>query len=369
MIDRARTARSAITKRRRNVFNLRNGIILLCLLLIAAPAMAQDAPPIVSVGSSAAHGSILVGPDGFTLYMFAPDGLDNSACYERCAEVWPPLLVRNADALVAGEGVPGELGVIERTTGTLQVTYNGMPLYFWYLDYAPGDTKGHGVGNVWWVVPPATVYIEQDDALGSILVGPTGRTLYLFTNDADGVSACYDQCATAWPPLLVESADAVVAGVNLPGALGTTERTDGTLQVTYNNMPLYFWKDDAARGDTLGEGRNDVWYTIAPEVVVLSSGGDMLVNAAGRTLYQFAGDEPGVSNCTGDCAQAWRALTVGAADRLVAGAGISGELGGIALENGSVHVTYNGMPLYTSTSDRAPGDVNGVVDQWSVAAP
>lgn len=166
--------------------------------------------------------------------------------------------MRNAESLTVADDVPGEVGLIERTTGTMQVTYNGMPLYYWYLDYRAGDTRGQAVGNVWWVVPPATVYIEQAGELGSILVGPTGLSLYLFTNDTPGTSNCYDQCATNWPPLLTESADAVVAGVNMVGELGTTERTDGMLQVTYNGWPLYYWKDDAARGDTLGEGVGEV---------------------------------------------------------------------------------------------------------------
>lgn len=355
------------------MFRLRHLLILLGVLILAAPAFAQNAPPTVSLGSSDQLGQFLVGTNGMTVYMFSNDTLDTSNCYERCAENWPPLLVRNADSLVVPDGLPGELGVTQRTTGTFQVTYNGMPLYYWWQDVNRGDTRGNAVGNVWWVVPPATVYISHDDTLGNILVGPTGMTVYLFKNDQPGVSNCYDQCATNWPPLTVESADAVVKGINLPGELATIERTDGTLQVTYNGWPLYYWKDDAARGDTLGEGVRDVWYTIPPEVVTVSSSADLgsfLVAANGRTLYQYSEDTAGVSNCTGDCNQTWRPLTVGASDRLAAGAGVAGELGMITLENGSMQVTYNGLPLYFNSSDRAPGDVNGAsVDEWSVVAP
>jgi predicted lipoprotein with Yx(FWY)xxD motif len=356
------------------MFKLRSLLLLLCLALVALPTLAQNAPPTVSLGSSDALGDVLVGPDGMTLYMFSRDTLDLSNCYEACAERWPPLLVRNADSLSAGEGLPGELGTIERTTGTLQVTYNGIPLYYWFQDLAQGDTKGNSVGGVWWVVPPATVYISRDDELGSILVGPTGKTLYLFTNDEPGVSNCADDCATNWPPLTVDSADAVVPGVHLPGELSTIERADGTVQVTYNGWPLYYWKDDAARGDTTGEGRGDVWYTIVPETVTLDSStelGDYLVAANGKTLYTFANDEAGVSNCADDCAQNWPPLTVAPNDRLAAGAGIEGELGTIERADGSVQVTYNGMPLYFFAEDQAPGDTTGqgVGDVWAVAAP
>lgn len=244
------------------MFRLRNLLLLACVLLLAVPALAQDAPPFVTIGSSDELGSYLVGPNGLTLYSFANDTLDTSNCYERCAENWPPLLVPAPEALVAPEGLPGELGTIERTTGSIQATYNGMPLYYWSQDYAASDTKGNGRGDVWWVVSPATVYGSVNETLGTILVGPTGMTVYTFDNDEVGVSNCYDQCATNWPPLLVDSADAATLGGGLTGELGTTERTDGTIQVTYDGMPLYYWASDAVRGDTTGDGRGDVWHVV-----------------------------------------------------------------------------------------------------------
>ncbi|MBK9747155.1 MAG: hypothetical protein IPO91_10275 [Chloroflexi bacterium] len=241
-------------------------VLLLCVAIFALPVMAQDdaPPPLVSIGESDL-GPVLIGQNGFTLYLFTRDGADVSNCYERCAEAWPPLLVGAADAeLTMGEGVPGTLGVTERTTGTFQVTYNGMPLYYWWRDWAPGMTTGQGVGEVWYVIPPYVVAGSTSEEHGSFLVGPNGMTVYSFDNDTDGVSACYDQCATNWPPLLVDSADQLIAGPGATGELGTTERTDGTLQVTYNGMPLYYWKDDAARGDTTGDGVGGVWHLVAP---------------------------------------------------------------------------------------------------------
>ena len=101
------------------------------------------------------------------------------------------------------------------------------------------------------------------DALGDFLVDSKGMTLYLFTKDEPGVSNCYDQCAEKWPPLLSEG-DAI-AGSGLDAALlGTTDRTDGTTQVTYNGWPLYYWYEDAAPGDTNGQTVGDVWYVVSP---------------------------------------------------------------------------------------------------------
>ena len=88
-------------------------------------------------------------------------------------------------------------------------------------------------------------------ALGKVLVGANGRTLYLFTADK-GSSACYGKCAVVWPPLLA-SDPSVGTGLN-SSMLGTTKRTDGKLQVTYNRHPLYYFVKDSKVRDTKGEG-------------------------------------------------------------------------------------------------------------------
>jgi predicted lipoprotein with Yx(FWY)xxD motif len=62
--------------------------------------------------------------------------------------------VGEKDRLVAGAGVTGKLGTITRDDKSLQVTYNGLPLYYFKNDKAPGDTTGQGVGNAWSVVKP-----------------------------------------------------------------------------------------------------------------------------------------------------------------------------------------------------------------------
>jgi predicted lipoprotein with Yx(FWY)xxD motif len=105
--------------------------------------------------------------------------------------------------------------------------------------------------------------------LGTILVGgDAGLTLYMFTVDADGTSACYDDCATAWPPLLTDGAPTVGEGLT-PADFGTTARTDGTTQVTFKGMPLYFFQGDAAAGDTKGQGLNEKWYVLGADGTVI----------------------------------------------------------------------------------------------------
>jgi predicted lipoprotein with Yx(FWY)xxD motif len=98
-----------------------------------------------------------------------------------------------------------------------------------------------------------------DSSLGSILVDGDGNVLYLFTPDEQGESVCYDECAGFWPPLVGEFA----AGDGVDAALmGSVARTDGSEQVTYNGWPLYYFANDAAPGDTNGQGVNEVWYVL-----------------------------------------------------------------------------------------------------------
>jgi predicted lipoprotein with Yx(FWY)xxD motif len=95
----------------------------------------------------------LVDAGGFSLYIFASDveGSGQSACVAGCSSAWPPLVV---DGLpTAGPGVTGDLGLITRLDGSLQVTYNGKPLYRWINDVNPGDTTGTAIKN-WSLAQP-----------------------------------------------------------------------------------------------------------------------------------------------------------------------------------------------------------------------
>lgn len=108
-----------------------------------------------------------------------------------------------------------------------------------------------------------TISVSQNEALGDFLVDAEGMTLYLFTKDTENVSTCYDDCATAWPPLLTDGEVTVGEGLDA-SLLGTTERTDGATQVTYGGWPLYYWVKDEAPGDTTGQDVGEVWYVVSP---------------------------------------------------------------------------------------------------------
>jgi predicted lipoprotein with Yx(FWY)xxD motif len=122
-------------------------------------------------------------------------------------------------------------------------------------------------------------------SLGSVLTGTDGKTLYLFTKDSAGTSACTGDCATNWPPLTVPSGQSATVGDGVTGTLGTITRDDGSTQVTIADHPLYYYAPDKAAGDTNGQGKNDVWFAVtAAGEPVSAAGATPSASAAGASL-------------------------------------------------------------------------------------
>lgn len=266
---------------------MKRAIIVLVSLLglfSGLSALAQDSSTL-TLREDPVYGSYLADANGMTLYIYTRDLPNQSNCYDRCAEAWPPFTAEGSLSLP--EGVSGTLGTTTRTDGKTQVTYNEMPLYYWAQDTKPGDTTGQGVGGVWFLVAPGATFasygvaaaatpvaspapgaagptvllIRRSQDLGDFLIASNGMTLYRFTRDTKpGESACYDQCAANWPPLLATGQVQLAPGI--PGEAGTITRTDGTQQVTYNGMPLYFYVKDQQPGDTTGQGVGDAWFVV-----------------------------------------------------------------------------------------------------------
>ncbi len=116
----------------------------------------------LGVSQNAQLGSFLVDGKGMTLYVFMQDTqkIKASTCYGKCASFWPPLTT--SGAAVAGSGLDAsKLGMITRTDGSTQVTYNGWPLYYFAKDKKPGDTNGQKVQGSWFVVSPSGDPVKQ----------------------------------------------------------------------------------------------------------------------------------------------------------------------------------------------------------------
>jgi predicted lipoprotein with Yx(FWY)xxD motif len=92
----------------------------------------------------------------------------------------------------------------------------------------------------------------------TILADSFGRTLYTFDVDQNGISKCYNKCAEEWPPILIESAEAEA----LKPPFGIHTRTNGKIQLTMNNKPLYTYYEDRLVKDTLGDGLGGVWHIV-----------------------------------------------------------------------------------------------------------
>jgi predicted lipoprotein with Yx(FWY)xxD motif len=111
-----------------------------------------------------------------------------------------------------------------------------------------------------------TVEATEVGTLGTVLVaGENGMTVYTFTQDVadSGTSACTETCIETWPALTVPAGTTPTGGDGVSGTLATITRADdGTLQVTYNGLPLYFFKNDSAPGDANGVYEN--WEAVKP---------------------------------------------------------------------------------------------------------
>jgi predicted lipoprotein with Yx(FWY)xxD motif len=342
--------------------------------------------------------------------VFDNDSVDDSNCNAApCAVNWPPLY---ADK---GAEATGNYSVFTRDDGAEQWAYNGEPLYFFHNDTQPGDTNGdQAVGNTWHAARTVPVQIFSDDDLGSYFVGrgmvnevsdagaqldtrssKTGLSLYTFEvdrldqgNDGLGDSECNGApCAVNWPPLYAEE------NAEESGDFTIIERDDGSRQWAYNDLPLYFWHEDLAQGDTNGEGIGNVWYVARPEPVALAdsaigsvfagtgpvfgvtddgSKSDTRVDRRGFTLYVFDndvndtdGDGLGDSDCNGGCAVIWPPLY---AEK---GAHATGDFSIIERDDETLQWAFKGEPLYFFNNDTVAGDINGdqVNNIWHSARP
>jgi len=126
-----------------------------------------------------------------------------------------------------------------------------------------GTNDSPDQGNMGEMVHPLLT-VANDADLGDYLVASNGMTLYLYTKDSEGVSNCSGQCAINWPPYVATGMEPLLVGEGIVGALATIDREDGTMQLTYNGAPLYFWKDDKNPGETTGQNVGGVWFVVKP---------------------------------------------------------------------------------------------------------
>ena len=218
--------------------------------------------------SDATFGQVLTDSAGYTLYFFARDADGNSACAGNCTSMWPSFYSSNAASSAGIEG--DDIGTITLENGSKQTTYKGWPLYYYSNDGAPGDVEGDGVGGNWFVAKPdysvllvsnqlvggdGTLYKEDltpGEGQTRYLVDAYGRTLYGFIQDRyntnkftkpdfsnNGVWPIYESDIQSVPSAVVAEDFAEIT-------------VHGRMQLTYKGWPLYYFGQDAVRGDTKG---------------------------------------------------------------------------------------------------------------------
>jgi predicted lipoprotein with Yx(FWY)xxD motif len=188
--------------------------------------------------------------------------------------------------------------------------------------YSCSKSSGGGYGSTPPPVTPPTnptlaFQLKTDSHFGSILADGNGNTLYFFSLDADGKSACTAGCLAVWP---VSYNAGITLGTGLAASdFSSITRSDGSKQTTYKGWPLYTFSGDSAPGATNGDGIQGVWFVAKPDYSIMLAVSQLVGNDGvqydstfkagtgptlymtddhGVTLYSFSIDKAGKNNWT-----------------------------------------------------------------------
>ena len=226
---------------------------------------------------------------------------------------------------------------------------------------------------------PNKVQLKVDATFGSILTDSQGKSLYFFSDDANGSSHCVNGCLNNWP-IFYEANITIDNGLDITD-FDTITRDDGSMQTTYKGWPLYYYVSDAKAGDTFGDGVNGDWFIAKPDYSVMyvfnqltgHDGIDYLsdytsgvgetgyiVDSYGNTLYTFSHDSNDINTFTasdfGNNA-IWPIAEITPSE--VPSNLNAADFGTIDVY-GKTQLTYKGWPLYYFGQDSVRGDNKGI---------
>lgn len=233
------------------------------------------------------------------------------------------------------------------------------------------------------------VQLAQDTKFGTILTDENGKTLYFFSNDTKGMSACIGNCLNTWP---VYYSTAASSDLNIDKSqLGEITREDGSKQTTYKGWPLYYYAGDSQSGQVKGDGFNKIWYVAKPDYLLMVANGQLIghdgkkylgdytegvgntlyfTDDKGRTLYAFKPDKFNKNNFTAadfsnDAIWPIYQKETGSLPSLTVAADIQ-----VIAVFGKKQLTYKGWPLYYFGQDQQRGDNKGIsfprVNVWPI---
>lgn len=242
-------------------------------------------------------------------------------------------------------------------------------------DSDPAPDSGNDENNI---------RLATDATFGSILTDKDGLSLYFFSRDSKGESACSAGCLANWPVFYTDNLT-LDAGLEASD-FGEITRTDGAKQTTYKGWPLYYFAGDNAAGDTNGDKVGNNWYIAKPDYSLMyveaqlvgrdaegneinfksdyTEGDELtfyMVNATtGRTLYTFINDTRDTNNFTAEDFSndaVWPVFHIDI-DKLPSILDAS-DFGTIDVF-GRSQLTYKGWPLYYFGQDVNRGDNFGI---------
>ena len=334
----------------------------------------------IELSNDGTLGSILVDGSGVTLYFFSTDHMGESTCLQGCLNAWP---IFYAEEPEIGTGLSAEdFDEITHPNGSMQTTYKGWPLYYYSPTSdgsieEPGATAGEGLGDVWFVAKPDyTIMVAQAQLVGNdgenynssyeigveatqYFVDAWGNTLYAFVNDFNDINnfTNSDFSNDDFWPIYSATLEEIPSILN-EADFGTID-VFGVTQLTYKGWPLYYFGQDAERGENKGVSvpAPGVWpivntsTEIAPAMpeptIALSTDaslGEILTDADGRTLYFFSRDVAGDIRCVSGCASNWPAFYT--EDIVITDEGLSESDFENIEQDGMMITTYKGWPLY-----------------------
>ncbi|PWV56789.1 hypothetical protein [Chitinophaga sp. S165] len=217
-----------------------------------------------------------------------------------------------------------------------------------------------------------TIKLANNSKFGAILTDSTGRSLYFFSNDAQGTPTCSGGCSAIWPTFYVDPNNLTIDSTLNKADFTTVTRADGSKQTVYKGWPLYYYADDEKAGDTNGDNVLSTWFVAKPDYSVMVAnfqltGNDgqkyvldntgkivtgtglskYLVDDRGHTLYKFANDKAGTNTFTNNDEThnaIWPIYEI--ADVKNVPTGFAKTDFAIITVLGKKQITYKGWPMY-----------------------
>jgi predicted lipoprotein with Yx(FWY)xxD motif len=234
-------------------------------------------------------------------------------------------------------------------------------------------------------------------AIGATVTDVTGFSLYSFAKDSADppASQCTGECATSWPPVLIQPGGRVFVDGMKTDEVAAIRRPDGSFQVTIGGRPAYRFSGDTVPGELNGQGADGSWFAFAadgkPIDALISTAelkaakpdrtgtltakdgkdGPIVVDDDGATLYRFDGDDtdPPASNCKGTCAALWQPVVAKSGGKVKLKGIDEDRVWWLSRKDGTKHVTLDGSPLYRNVADSSTDTIiaSAAVQGWTAA--